>query len=206
MPPTKEAKAALASSVNGWFKNFGGTSALDVARYLSLDHSLVMRLFEELAKAGHGSINADVTLYQVSFDPENIAAGFKHEPVVTHIFFPSKQALHDAFYSSDLPQQRLPEYTTRLHLGDRQIGLAYFTEEVLARYLDHPELYEINDSLVATYLLCRVRPKIDTCTCATESADLGMEVSRLRRSLRTYLTWGLPNSGIGTRSKSNRPT
>lgn len=147
MPPTKEAKAALASSVNRWFKNFGGTSALDVARDLSLDHSLVMRLFEELAKAGHGAINADVTLYQVSFDPENIAAGFKHEPVVTHIFFPSKQALHDAFYSSDLPQQRLPEYTTRLHLGDHQIGRAYFMEEVLARYLDHPELYEINDSL-----------------------------------------------------------
>lgn len=147
MQLTKEAKAALASSVNGWFKNFGGTSALDVARDLSLDHSLVMQLFEELVKTGHGSINANVTLYQLSFDPENIAAGFKHEPVVTHIFFPSKQALHDAFYSSDLPQQRLPEYTTRLHLGDHQIGLAYFTEEVLTRYLDHPELYEINDSL-----------------------------------------------------------
>jgi hypothetical protein len=106
-----------------------------------------MKLFEELAKAGYGSINANVTLHQLSFDPENIAAGFKHEPVVTHIFFPSKQALHDAFYSSSLPQQRLPEYTMRLHLGAHQIGLAYFTEEVLARYLDHPELYEINDSL-----------------------------------------------------------
>ena len=147
MPPTKEAQAALASAVDGWFKNFGGTSALDVARGLSLDHSVVMRLFEELVKMGHGSINADVTLYQVSFDPENIAAGFKHEPVVTHIFFPAKQALHDAFYTSSLPQQRLPEYTTRLHLGAQQIGLAYFAEEVLAKYLDHPELYEINDSL-----------------------------------------------------------
>ena len=147
MPPSKEAQAALASTVNGWFKNFAGTSALDVARDLSLDHALVMRLFEELAKTGHGSINADVTLYQVSFDPENIAAGIKHEPVVTHIFFPSKQVLRDAFYSSSLPQQRLPEYTTRLHLGAHQIGLAYFAEEVLARYLDHPELYEINDSL-----------------------------------------------------------
>lgn len=144
---SKEARAALASTVNGWFKNFVGTSALDVARDLSLDHSLVMRLFEELAETRHGSINADVTLYQVSFDPENIAADFKHEPVVTHIFFPSKQALRDAFYSSGLPQQRMPEYTTRLHLGDHQIGLAYFAEEVLARYLDHPELYEINDSL-----------------------------------------------------------
>lgn len=147
MPPTTEAQAALASAVDGWFKNFAGTSALDVARDIALDHPKVMRLFEELVRAGHGSINADVTLYQVSFDPENIAAGFKHEPVVTHIFFPSQQALRDAFYSSSLPQQRLPEYTTRLHLGANQIGLAYFAEEVLARYLDHPELYEINDSL-----------------------------------------------------------
>lgn len=147
MSPIKEAQAVLASTVSGWFKHFAGTSALDVARDLSLNHSLVMRAFEELVKTGHGSINADVTLYQVSFNPENIAAGFKHEPVVTHIFFPSKQALRDAFYSSGLPQQRLPEYTTRLHLGAQQIGLAYFAEEVLARYLDHPELYEINDSL-----------------------------------------------------------
>lgn len=147
MPQSKEAQAALASAVSGWFKNFAGTSALDVARDLSLDHSLVMQLFEELAKAGCGTINADVTLHQVSFDPKNIAAGLKHEPVVTHIFFPSKQALRDSFYSSGLPQQRLPEYTTRLYLGAHQIGLVYFAEEVLARYLDHPELYEINDSL-----------------------------------------------------------
>lgn len=147
MPPTKETQAALASAVDGWFKNFGGTSALDVARDLSLDHSVVMRLFEKLVKSGHGSINADVTLYQASFDTENIAAGFKLEPVVTHIFFPAKQELRDAFYASSLPQRRLPEYKTRLHLGAHQIGLAYFAEEVLARYLDHPELYEINDSL-----------------------------------------------------------
>jgi hypothetical protein len=147
MPPSKEAQAALASAVNRWFKNFAGTSALDVARDLSLHHSLVMRLFEELAKTGHGSINADVTLYQLSFDPENIAADVKPEPVVTHIFFPSKEALRNAFYSSSLPRQRLPEYTTRLHLGAHQIGLTYFREEVLARYFDHPELYEINDSL-----------------------------------------------------------
>ena len=147
MPTSKEAHAALASAVGGWFKNFTGTSALDIARDLSFDHSLVMRLFEELAETGHGSINADVTLHQLSFDLENIAAGFKSEPVVTHIFFPSKQALRDAFYSSSLPQQRLPEYTTRLHLGAHQIGLAYFEEEILARYLDHSELYEINDSL-----------------------------------------------------------
>lgn len=147
MPLSKEAKDVLACTVSGWFKNFAGTSALDVERHLSLDHALVMQIFEQLAETGYGSLKKDVQLYQVSFDPKNIAAGLKHKPVVTHIFFPSKHALRDAFYSSDLPQQRMPEYTTRLHLGAHQIGLVYFDEEVLARYLDHPELYEINDSL-----------------------------------------------------------
>jgi hypothetical protein len=155
MSPSKEAQAVLASTVRGWVKNFAGTSALDVARDLSFDHALVMRAFEELVNTGHGSINAHVTLDQVSFDLEDIAAGFKYEPVVTHIFFPSKQALHDAFYSSGLPQQRQPEYTTRLHLGAQQIGLAYFAEDVLARYLDHPELYKINDSLAGGDLSVR---------------------------------------------------
>jgi hypothetical protein len=118
-----------------------------VERDLSLDHALIMHIFEQLADAGYGSLNRDVELYQMSFDPENIEAGVTSKPVVTHFFFPSKQALRDAFYSSDRPQQRMPEYTTRLHLGAHQIGLVYFDEEVLVRYLDHPELYKINDSL-----------------------------------------------------------
>lgn len=147
MALSKEFQDVLACTVSGWFKNFAGTSALDVVRDLSLDHALIMRILEELAETGYGSLNRDVELYQVSFDTENIAAGFKYEPVVTHIFFPSKQALREAFYSSDRPQQRMPEYTTRLHLGAHQIGLVYFDEEVLARYLGHPEIYQINDSL-----------------------------------------------------------
>lgn len=147
MPLSATAKDVLASTVSSWFQSFGGTSALDVARALSLDHDLVMRTFEALVATNHGSMNQNVVLCQVSFDPEDIAAGFNYEPVVTHIFFPSKQALREAFYSSDLAQRGLPEYATRLHLGASQIGLAYFDEELLARYLDHPELYEINDSL-----------------------------------------------------------
>ena len=92
-------------------------------------------------------MNRNVLLYQIIFNQEDIAAGVKHGPVVTHIFFPSKQVLSEAFYSSNLPQQRLPEYKTRLYLGANRIELVYFSEEVLARYLDHPELYEIIDSL-----------------------------------------------------------
>jgi len=147
MSLSKEGKQSLAATVSGWFKNFAGTSALDVARDLSIDHTETMKIFEQLADASYGSLNRSVQLYQVSFDPNDIAAEFKYEPVTTHIFFPSKETLRKAFFASELPQQGLPEYTTRLHLGAHQIGLVFFSEEVLSRYLEHPEHYEINDSL-----------------------------------------------------------
>lgn len=150
MSPTSRGKlgeAVLQSTIAAWFRNFVGTSALDVARDLSLDHALIKQAFEQLAAAGDGSMNRDVTLYELSFDPKNIAAEITHRPVVTHIFFPSKQVLQEAFYVSDLSRKGLPEYTMRLHLGAHQLGLVYFDEEVLARYMNHPEFYEINDSL-----------------------------------------------------------
>jgi hypothetical protein len=34
-----------------------------------------------------------------------------------------------------------------MHLGAKQLDLVFFSEEVLARYLSHAELYEVNDSL-----------------------------------------------------------
>lgn len=147
MSLSKEAEQTLAATVSSWFRNFAGTSALDVARDLSISHTEVMQIFEQLVNAGYGSLNRSVQLYQVSFDPNDITAGFKHEPVTTHIFFPSKESLRKAFFASEKPQHDLPEYTTRLHLGAHQIGLAFFSEEVLSRYMGHPERYEINDSL-----------------------------------------------------------
>ena len=147
MSLSKEAEQSLAATVSGWFNNFAGTSALDVARDLSINHTDVMRIFEQLADADYGSLNKSVQFCQMTFDPNDISSGFKYEPVTTHIFFPSKEILRKAFFASELPQQRLPEYTTRLYLGAHQIGLVFFSEEVLSRYLDHPEHYEIDDSL-----------------------------------------------------------
>lgn len=140
-------QTVLDVTVEGWFRNFSGTAAIDVARKLDLDHIKTMRMFEELELLGHGSLNRGAEFVQLSFDPENPSAGFKEEPITTHVFFPSREVLNKAFFASARPQQRLPEYTTRLHVGAHQIGLVYFHEEVLARYLDHPELYEVNDSL-----------------------------------------------------------
>jgi hypothetical protein len=150
LPP--DSARVLASTVEGWFENFAGTSALDVARQLDLEHEVVLAIFEQLVATGHGTMNADVTLLQLSFNPEKPDAGLKQEEVTTHIFFPSKAALRRAFYASDRPEQRLPEYQTRLHLGANQIGLAFFREEVLSKYFNHPELYEIRDSLPGGYV------------------------------------------------------
>lgn len=137
----------LSFAISNWFKTFAGTSALDIASSQSLEHNEVLRLIEELCEAGYGTLNRGVKLVQLSFDPQDIGKKFKHEPVTTHIFFPSKTSLREAFFASDLPGQNLPEYTVRLHLGAHQISLVFFSEEVLSRYMSHPEHYELNDTL-----------------------------------------------------------
>ena len=147
MLPNAQAEQVLSATVSGWFRSFCGTSALDVARELALDHGLVLTTFEELADAGYGTMNMNVKLYQFKFDLDNPGVDFDPEPVTTHIFFPSTEALKRAYFLSDLAKQGLPEFTERMHLGAHQIGLAYFSEEVLSRYLDHPEMDETNDSL-----------------------------------------------------------
>lgn len=147
MPLSSVSKRVLAVTIEGWFQNHVGTSALEVARKLSLEHAAVMTIFEELSSQGYGKMNSNVTLGQVSLDLNNPAAGLRDELVTTHIFFPSEEAIREAYYESDLPQKRLPEYETRLHLGAQQYALVYFREEVLSKYFNHPEFYEVRDSL-----------------------------------------------------------
>jgi hypothetical protein len=112
-----------------------------------MPHDDVLRILEDLNANGHGSLNRNVTLYSIKIDLENPSEKLKGERVTTNIYFPSKEILHRAFFASELPSKNLPEYKKRLHLGASQIELVFFTEEVLTRYLDHPELYEIHDSL-----------------------------------------------------------
>ena len=138
-----------------WFRNFGGASASDIASNLSRSHDDVCRAVEELEQLGYGKLNRDIELFQVSFDPESPDEGFTHTPLKTHIFFPSKGALREAFYSSDIPAKNLPEYVVRLHLGTQQIELVFFSEEVLSRYFDHPELYDIGDTLAGGEISAR---------------------------------------------------
>ena len=117
-------------------------------------------------------MNRDAEFVQLSFNTEKPKDGFTQTPIKTHVFFPSKQVLSDAFFSSDLPRQKLPEYVVRLHLGAHQYGLVYFDEEVLSRYLDHPEAYEVEDSLSGG--------SITTCSGASEDRHLYVRYGKCR--------------------------
>jgi hypothetical protein len=147
MTSTEQSSRVIAYAVEVWGRTHGGISGLDIAEHLSISHDDVLRILEELNANGHGSLNRNVELYQVRIDPENPCEKMDGERVTTHMYFPSKEILHRAFFASNLPSKNVPEYKKRLHLGASQIGLVFFTEEVLTRYLDHPELYEIHDSL-----------------------------------------------------------
>ena len=134
-------------SIKQWNRSFGGTSALDICDKISASNEEVMKEMENLCESGKGTINANVELYQIRIDPDNPKLEIPSESTTTHVFFPSKELLEENFYSSCLVREKYPEYKNRLHCGAHQLDLVMFSEEVLARYFDHPEYYEVDDSL-----------------------------------------------------------
>lgn len=140
-------KKILDLSIAQWNRSFSGTSALDICSEILLSNEEVMREMESLCDEKKGIINANVELYVIEIDPEDPKFEMPKESTVTHVFFPSKELLEDHFYGSSLVRQGFPEYRNRLHRGAHQLELVNFSEEVLARYFEHPEWYEIDDSL-----------------------------------------------------------
>lgn len=114
-----------------------------------------MKYMEELASLGKGTLNSNVELYSISIDPENPTFERSINPTTTHVFFPGRELLRDSFYSSDLVRKKLPEYKARLYQGAHQLELVYFSDEVLARYFDHPEFYDVDDSLAGGTVLAK---------------------------------------------------
>ena len=137
----------LELSIMRWNERFGGTSALEINDQLGLSNEEVMSLMEQLCEKGKGSINKNVELYSIKFDPENPKFEFPENATTTHVFFPNKEVLNEFYYASTLVRENPPEFKARLHRGAHQLELVYFSDEVLAKYFDHPEFYEINDSL-----------------------------------------------------------
>lgn len=137
----------LELSIEHWNQKFVGISALEICEKLSVSNKEVMEIMENLRDQGKGSINANVELYPAKFNPDNLEWSILEQGIITHMFFPSKEVLTDYFYSSSLVRENHPEFKKRLHCGAHQIELAVFSDEVLTRYFDHPELYEVDDSL-----------------------------------------------------------
>jgi len=140
-------KKVLALSIEQWNRSFGGISALDICKKLNLKNEEIMIAMEKLSNDGKGTINANVELYIISFDIDKPATNASNEPTVTHVFFPNKEILAENYYTTDLVRKNYPEYKNRLHKGAHQLSLVYFSDEVLTRYFDHLEVYEIDDSL-----------------------------------------------------------
>lgn len=140
-------------SIEQWNRAFGGTSALDIADKIDLPNDAVMLLMEKLCEEGKGTINRNVELYVIKLSPASPKLEIPNKPTVTHVFFPDKQLLTEHFYSSHLVREKYPEFKNRLHKGAHQLAMVLFSDEVLARYFDHPELYEIDDSLAGGHIL-----------------------------------------------------
>ena len=142
-------------AVDYWNGNFSGISGLEIASRTGLPNEVIMKYMEELASLGKGTLNSNVELYSISIDPENPTFERSINPTTTHVFFPGRELLRDSFYSSDLVRKKLPEYKARLYQGAHQLELVYFSDEVLARYFDHPEFYDVDDSLSGGTVLAK---------------------------------------------------
>ena len=142
-----EEKKILKYCSEKWFKNAVGISAIHIAEDFSIPHTKIMKVIEGLVERGLGKINQNVELYCLKFDIEEPEDNLVGEKIITHIFFPSKDILKYYFHKSKLSKEDIPEYAKRLHLGGNQVGLSFFKEEVLRKYYDHPELYDIDDSM-----------------------------------------------------------
>lgn len=142
-------------AVEQWNVSFGGTSALDISSKIGAPNEDVMLVMEKLCAQSKGTINANIELTVITIDTGNLNEGPQYTPSNTHIFFPSKAVLTEHFYSSSLVRKGFPEYKIRLHQGANQLHLVMFSDEVLARYFDHPELYEMDDSLSGGHILTK---------------------------------------------------
>lgn len=143
-------KKIIDISIKQWHDRFTGISALDIAEKLDISHDETLRYLEELKKEKKGTLNENVTLYQISLDLSDKNSDFKlpePKPVITHIYFPSKSILETYFQNNLKEFIENGEFTNRLHRGGNQIELIYFDIKVLAKYLDNKEIYSIDDDV-----------------------------------------------------------
>lgn len=147
----------LKASIKHWNKQFSGIDGLALSRELDVPHDEIVSAIEDMVSKGAGHINANVTLHSIilAASEGNLAAEFETVPVTTHVFFPSPAVLDYHYFNSDLVKQSLPEYEVRLHKGENQLSLVYFSEDVLERYQKRPEYFNLHDSQAGGTILTK---------------------------------------------------
>jgi hypothetical protein len=145
----------LTYTVSHWQNNFCGISGIKVAEDFDIQHETALKVFDELEKQEKGSVRRDVALYQISISiiqPDNNAQIAKPKEIITSIFFPSKDILTESFYENEFHRLNTPEYKSRLLKGSSQTHLIYFKVEVLRKYLDLREIYDIESTVTGGYI------------------------------------------------------
>ena len=144
----------LKIAVKDWKENFGGISALSIAKKLSVSHQEVLECFSTLKDEGKCTLRENVKLHPISIKLDAKGCGdIKEEgEVITTMFFPSKQILKQQF---EMENKDYGTFLNRLHLGNSQIKLYYFDPEVLSKYFNHPERYHISDDIIGGYILTK---------------------------------------------------
>jgi len=150
MTKTLEQKV-LDCAVEQWSKTHVGITSIDIAKRIRSSNVKVMKAMIALEAAGKCSLNKNAELFTVSIGEGGMK--FAKKATIAHVIFPNKEVLTDNFYSSGLARQGLPVYLERLHKGAHQYEMVYFCEEVLVKYFDRPELYDVDDSLSGGHIL-----------------------------------------------------
>lgn len=145
----------FAEALRSWCRTFGGISAIDLAQKYDAPHEGVLRILESWVDAGRGTINANVGLSLINLPTPGSDEAISFTPITTHIFFPSREELTEYFYTSGTARTEPPEFKKRLLCGEHQLALCFFSEEVLLRYFDHLDWYEVDDSSAGGH----IRPK-----------------------------------------------
>jgi len=142
----------LRIAVQHWKRNFAGISALDIAEKLCISHEDALRYIYILRDEGKGTLNEYVKLGRISLrvDDEGNLIKEEKEEAVTTVFFPSKEILKKQF---EIENKNYGAFLNRLHQGDSQLEHCYFGLEVLNKYLNHPEQYDIQDDVIGEHIL-----------------------------------------------------
>lgn len=142
----RQEKMILDYAIEHWHREFTGISGISISRQLNIPHSEVLRVFNNLESQGYGKQRDGVKLYPLEFNPDSKEFGDTRE-ILTSIFFPARKILEE-YINNHMRSIEIPEYKLRLHKGDSQIKFYYFNQEVLQKYINHPEVYEVANSVI----------------------------------------------------------